>query len=148
MSLIQNWSAFCFPRVATAKTRSHWLNEESHPSGKCMQFEFKWLVCIYERAGVGWNLIRKHKTCLISSTELKLLWFKEQLGAEPCQRNAQLAKRPSIWVSDEFSASIYPPFSFTLTLTGTVVGWCFSRVETVNAWSQGTSTHDRSKISL
>ena len=51
-------------------------------------------------------------------------------------------KRPSIWVRDEFSASIYPPFSFILTLTG-AVKWWFSRA--LQRSFQEMSTNDRWK---
>ena len=47
-----------------------------------MQFEFKWLVCFYERAGaVKYNTIY-HKTRLIRSAELKRSAFQNQLRAE------------------------------------------------------------------
>lgn len=51
-------------------------------------------------------------------------------------------ERPSIWVRDEFSASIYPPFSFILTLTG-AVKWWFSRA--LQRSFQEMSTNDRWK---
>ena len=52
-------------------------------------------------------------------------------------------KRPSIWVRDEFSANIYPPFCFILTLKGAVVECCFSRA--LQSGFHKMSTNDRLK---
>lgn len=55
-----------------------------------MQFEFKWLVCFYERAGaVKYNTITQN--ALDSIAELKRSAFQNQLRAE------HVKKMPNLW---------------------------------------------------
>lgn len=76
-----------------------------------MQFEFKWLVCFYERAGaVKYNTITQN--ALDSIRRTKALCFSKLTKSWTCQGNAPLVKRPSIWVRDEFQ----PAFTHLLAL--------------------------------